>query len=53
VTFEYPMVVDHGSITEHTFSRCASGNPEPGAPPKDFRDFPQDSFGECSSGHVS
>ena len=51
--YEQPAVVDHGSIAAHTFSRCASGDPSPDAPPKDFEDFPLDNFGECSSGHVS
>jgi len=51
--FETPVVRDYGSITSHTFSRCETGTPEPGAPPKDFRDFPLDNFGECSEGHIS
>lgn len=51
--FEHPTVTDHGSIAQHTFFRCGSGNPTDDAPPKDFRDFPTDKFGECSSGHAS
>jgi hypothetical protein len=51
--YEPPKVKDHGSIIEHTFYRCASGNPEPGAPPKDWQDFPLDKHGECSSGHAT
>ena len=51
--FEYPMVVDHGSIAEHTFYRCATNDAVPLAPPKDKEDFPLDKFGECSSGHAS
>lgn len=49
--FEPPTITDHGSIAEHTFTRCAGGNPVPGAPPKDTEDFGLDKFGECSSGH--
>lgn len=48
-----PTIVDHGSIAEHTFTRCESGDPAAWAPPKDWRDFPTDMFGECSSGHAS
>ena len=51
--YERPEIIDHGSIAEHTFYRCESGNPDGWAPPKDFRDFPHDKFGECSSGHAS
>lgn len=49
--FERPTIIDHGSIAEHTFLRCPSG--EGDWPPKDYRDFPLDKHGECSEGHVS
>lgn len=51
--YEKPTIRDHGSIAQHTFTRCLSGSPVGGAPPKDFQDFPLDKFGECSAGHVS
>lgn len=50
--FEHPEIIDHGSIADHTFFRCDSGNPDASIP-KDFRDFGTDKFGECSSGHAS
>jgi hypothetical protein len=50
--FIAPTLTDYGSIAAHTFTRCASGDPEPGAPPKDHLDFPLDKFGECSDGHA-
>lgn len=50
--FERPEIIDHGSIADHTFFRCESGN-DGASLPKDFRDFPPDKFGECSSGHAS
>jgi hypothetical protein len=50
--YEKPSITDLGSIAEHTFTRCATGDPVPGAPPKDFQDFPLDKHGECSSGHA-
>lgn len=53
MNYEAPKVTDHGSIADHTFFRCESGDPTDWAPPKDFRDFPTDKFGECSSGHAS
>jgi len=47
MTFERPKVTDHGSIVEHTFYRCPSGNP--GATiPKNTQDLLTDKFGECS-----
>lgn len=52
MNFEYPTITDHGSIAEHTFFRCSSGNPD-SSKPKDFRDFGTDKFGECSEGHAS
>ena len=51
MTYERPTVTDHGSIADHTFFRCPTGNPD-ASMPKDFRDFPTDKFGECSSGHA-
>jgi hypothetical protein len=42
--YERPLIVDYGSIVEHTFSRC----PPEGGPPKDFRLCPEDKFEECS-----
>lgn len=47
--YERPSIIDHGSIVEHTFSRC---NPEvSGAPPKDTEDVPHhiDIHQECSA----
>lgn len=41
-----PEITDHGSIAEHTFTRCGGSGP-----PKDFRPFGLDKFGECSEGH--
>ena len=49
--YEKPTITDYGSIARHTFTRCPSGDPVAGAPPKDWQDFPTDKFGECSSGH--
>jgi hypothetical protein len=51
--YEKPTIKDHGSIARHTFTRCPSGAPVAGAPPKDWQDFPLDKFGECSAGHAS
>jgi hypothetical protein len=52
--YEQPKVIDHGSIIEHTFYRCESGSGVEGVdPPKDWRDFPLDKHGECSSGHAT
>ena len=51
--YEHPTVLDHRSIAEHTFTRCATNQAVPGAPPKDSQDYPLDKFGECSSGHAS
>ena len=51
--YEKPTIRDHGSIAKHTFTRCPTGAPVAGAPPKDFQDFPLDKFGECSAGHAS
>ena len=50
IQFERPSVTDHGPIAAHTFSRCESGTGS--WPPKDWRDFPLDKFGECSSGYA-
>ena len=50
--FERPIVSDYGSIAAHTFTRCATGDPVEGAPPKDLEDYPLDSHGECSAGHA-
>lgn len=52
IEFERPTITDHGTIAEHTFTRCAGGN-EDAFMPKDWQDFPTDKFGECSSGHAS
>lgn len=52
IEFERPTIMDHGTIAEHTFTRCAGGN-EDAFMPKDWQDFPTDKFGECSSGHAS
>ena len=50
--YEKPSITDLGSIAEHTFYRCGeAGNPE-SPKPKDFRVFPVDKHGECSSGHA-
>lgn len=52
IEFAQPTITDHGTIAEHTFTRCSGGN-EDASMPKDWRDFPLDRFGECSSGHAS
>ncbi|HKK26907.1 MAG TPA: hypothetical protein VKB18_02380 [Gemmatimonadota bacterium] len=52
IQYERPSITDHGSIARHTFFRCESGN-DSATKPKDWRDFPTDKFGECSSGHAS
>lgn len=47
--YEKPRIIDHGSIVEHTFSRC---NPAvTGSPPKDSIDVPHhiDNHLECSA----
>ena len=44
--FEYPTITDHGSIADHTFSRCDTGTGD--WPPKDWQTHPHDKFGECS-----
>jgi hypothetical protein len=47
--YEKPLIIDHGSIVEHTFSRC---NPAvTGVPIKDTADVPHhiDNHGECSA----
>lgn len=41
-----PEITDHGSIAQHTFTRCGGTGP-----PKDHRIFGLDTFGECSEGH--
>lgn len=46
--FETPTVTDHGSIADHTYTRCGGAGPMP----KDWRTFPPDKFGECSDGHA-
>lgn len=46
--FEHPTIRDHGTIAEHTFTRCGGEHA-----PKDYREFPLDKFGECSEGHAS
>lgn len=54
MNYEAPAITDHGSIADHTFYRCESSTSgDNWAPPKDWRDFPTDKFGECSSGHAS
>lgn len=47
--YEAPRVLHLGSIAEHTFTNCSTGNPVPGAPGKDNRPLNTfDKFGECS-----
>ncbi len=46
--YEKPTITDHGSIAEHTFNRCETGDREADMP-KDWQDFPPDKFGECSN----
>jgi hypothetical protein len=46
--YEKPLIIDHGSIVDHTFSRC---NPNvSGVPIKGSDDVPHhiDNHGECS-----
>lgn len=50
--FRAPTVTDFGSIAGHTFTRCNPLGASADAPPKDEIAFPQDKFGECSSGHA-
>jgi hypothetical protein len=49
VRYERPEIVDYGSITDHTFSRCNPSAPAP-IPPKGPADVPHhiDKFLECS-----
>lgn len=50
--FEHPIITDHGSIVENTFTRCSTSNVTGDwAPPKDKDVYGHDKFGECSSGH--
>lgn len=46
-----PTVTDFGSIADHTFSRCETG--EGDWPPKDPEVFEHDKFSECSDGHAN
>lgn len=48
IRYERPTITDHGSIGDHTFTRCGGTHA-----PKDWRSFPPDKFGECSEGHAS
>lgn len=45
--YNAPLVVDYGSIAEHTFTRCPGGNSEADMP-KDYQVCEHDKFGECS-----
>ena len=47
--YNAPLVVDYGSIAEHTFTRCPGGNSEADMP-KDYQVCEHDKFGECSCG---
>lgn len=44
--YETPTIIDHGSIAEHTFTRCGGSGP----PKKDFPESEHklDKFNECS-----
>lgn len=48
--YEKPRIIDHGSIVEHTFSRCNPAEAS-GPPPKDSIDVPHhiDNHQECSA----
>ena len=46
--YQQPTITDHGSIAEHTFSRCPEGTGT--FPPKDTQSCELDKFGECSCG---
>jgi hypothetical protein len=46
--YEKPVVVDFGSIAEHTFTRCEGATGGAGAPPKDEIICGHDNHGECS-----
>ncbi len=48
--YNAPLVVDYGSIAEHTFTRCPGGTGGEGDPPKDYQMCEHDKFGECSCG---
>ena len=48
--YQKPEIVDLGSISQHTFTRC--GGVVPPFPPKDFPETPNthiDKFNECSA----
>jgi hypothetical protein len=48
--YNAPLVVDFGSIAEHTFTRC---DPNDGYhAPKDWQICEYDKFAECSCGHT-
>lgn len=52
--FQYPEITDYGSIADHTFTRCVTGDPvvfnDNSPPPKDYKTCELDKFGECSCG---
>lgn len=47
--YQKPEIIDLGSISRHTFTRC--GGAIPPFPPKDFPQVPHhiDNFNECSA----
>lgn len=47
-----PLVVDYGSIADHTFTRCSDATGGGDDPPKDYQICEHDKFGECSCGHT-
>lgn len=48
--FQYPEITDHGSIADHTFTRCADAIGSDPPPAKDWKTCELDKFGECSCG---
>lgn len=47
VRYEKPVVIDYGSISEHTFTRCGGDEH-----PKDWQTCALDKFDECSCHEV-
>ena len=46
--YNAPLVVDYGSIADHTFTTCPGGTGNSDAPGKDWQVCEHDKFGECS-----
>lgn len=54
MNYEQPVIIDHGSIADHTFTNAGGGSNDPeqcqgaATPPKDTRTCKLDCFGEYS-----